>query len=250
MDSIRQDIDAAQQKLISANHKIGGLGRDLEIYKESHQNQLDAFCRLQDLILGKGSTAETYDDLLAPVQELINTNFQQAKEIEDLKKGIERLKQRPENLPFSNIVQAFKDLKKEHQDLKDHVQFEKDNALRAIREVLGAKNKTDDRPHETAINAAKRVMEELKQEKENEQKLHRKNIALTDSYGRLADAVGWTPHDSVDVVVASAKALREQKLGARTYIPPKGHTIVDTEVFTKLIQDSNDLKVIKERLGI
>ena len=198
------------------------------------------------------------------IQNIRGENASLHTEIEALKKGIERLKQKPVNFTFSSLLDAYKTVKKEYRDLQSHIQFEKDNTLHAIREVLGARNRTDDRPHETALNAAKRIMLELEQHKRR----------ADDHFDIIKDAKKALNLREIDCLVKGASdikaKLEDMKTGAKTSPPPAGHLLVKQErydelirkeyngenimvhrdFYAKLVKDSEDLADIKEKLGI
>lgn len=166
---------------------IRKLKKDYGTLKESHENQLKAFGALQDVILGKDSVTETYDDLLAPVQDLANLKLFVKYHL-----GI-----------ASNDECSVRKLQHElSKVLRSRSTEERDSILSQIREVLGAKGRGDDgsyAQHESALQAAKRVMEELKDEK-YEHKLTKVKLRNTikDSTGRT-----YTPPDGYVLLKAT-----------------------------------------------
>lgn len=240
-----------RQQLLEDLRKVE---RDRDIYKESYRNAHKAFGALQDVVLGKGSTTETYDDLLAPVRELVNL-----KETIRFYLGMNY---------DSSCVKLVYELRRV---LNSGFTEERDSILSEIRKVLGAKDRSDNNPHETALQAAKRVVGDLNHLRytnesqfnvllatrkalglsdsgeniiEEARKVKNASVALRHSYSRLAEAIGFTPHDSVDCVVAYAEDLKKNN-GARTYTPPKGFSLVETEDYISKCQDIEKLKSLK-----
>lgn len=168
MSSAREDVQGASLKLISAQHKIGDLEADLRIANDLLANE-EARRQAQEEIVGRLSN--THIKLENQIHELKTSleyfqgtyealrvnNLELAKENEALKKGIERLKNKPENFTFDSLMEAYKVVKKQYRELKDNATFERDSILSQIRQVLGAKSD----PHQTALNRAQEVMEEL-----------------------------------------------------------------------------------------
>lgn len=244
MSSPADNISVAQSELIIAQKKIEELEEALEVMhglsgrqsleieglksrikdlETLQRENMDLQCqvnylrtardRLEQLNANQTETIRSLNNQMGIY--ISNIEFTESK-ITALEKSVERLKQKPENLSFSNLVQAFKDLKKENQQMRDNAQFELDTKLSQIRQVLGAKDRTDDRPHETALNVAKRVMEELSELKSR----HKFLKGFCDNLQKKYDY------------------LENQKLGARIYTPPAGYILVKEDEFKKLVKEA------------
>lgn len=243
--ALEEDVKQLAQRSNRFEVEVYQLNERLRLNNEDHDSARKAFGALQDVILGKDSVTETYDDLLAPVQDLVN-----------LKLFIKYHLHIASNEECS-VRKLQHELSKV---LRSRSTEERDSILSQIREVLGAKDRNADRPHETALQAAKRVMEELGALKEDYRKLNKRKDpeALYELEIAVAEVLGLgdlNTQGKIEYFRTTSANLKQQlhnvnMLGGRTYNPPHGHMVIRTEDFIQMFKDSEDLKLIKEKLRL
>lgn len=64
-------VTELERQVVESEHKAQKAQNELREFKESYDRMLSAFGRLQETLLGRGSTTETFDDLQAPAEDLI-----------------------------------------------------------------------------------------------------------------------------------------------------------------------------------
>lgn len=216
-----QDVENAISDLIQAKEKI----KHLEATNKSWQ---DCYAKSNE------QRNEAEAELLQATEKIV-----------ELEKEIERLNTKPRSFSFEKLLEAFVQQKKELKYLKDNAQFERDSILSEIRKVLGAQDRTEDKPHETALNAAKRVMEDFKNLRDNDLAMSKNNEAalrreLKEEWNKVRRLSSY--EESYQTMYKLFGRLQDLVLGKDSttetyedlYKPIKDLVVVKNEVCTRL----------------